>query len=64
MVPFVFVKLEGSYIICHLLNYWVQCNAGNGMWWFTDTKYWNIYVREIVVHYGESRGKGEFSFGL
>ena len=27
MVPFVFVKLEGSYIFCHLLNYWVQCNA-------------------------------------
>jgi len=24
-------KFETSYIICHLSNYWPQCNAGNAM---------------------------------
>ena len=49
MIPFVFVKLYAFHIMCHLFNYWLQCNACKGMGWFTDKNYWNIYVREIVL---------------
>ena len=38
LVPCMFVKLETSYIICHLCNYWVQCNASNKLWWSIDKK--------------------------
>ena len=64
MVPCMFVKLETSYIICHLFNYWIQCNGGTELWWFINKKLLKYHCERDCCILCCSKGIGEFSFIL